>query len=282
VTVYALMPVFNRLAMTRSMLADIRAQVLDEPIKVVVIDDGSSDGTAEFLLSQSDVLVVKGDGALWWGGAIDVGLRMVLKVAVPSDWVLFVNNDTHVRADFVQSLLTTARQLSPAAVGSIIRQDSSPFAIRSVGPKIDAWRLLVEDIFVPDRAMELDLETGVHTVDALSGRGVLFPLKSLQAVAGMRPKYLPHYLADYEVSLRVRAAGWRLVVDFDAAVYSKDEYGSSYRSAGLFQKFFSARSPSYLPAQLCFWWGASNFWQRLTLPPRLLLISLFPNIRKKK
>lgn len=277
-TVYALMPVFNRLEMTRSMLVDLRAQNLDEELKVFVINDGSTDGTADFLATLKDVTTIEGNGNLWWGGAIDMGLRAVLKVARASDWVLFVNNDTHIRTDFVQHLVDTARRLAPAAVGSIIRQDSQPFSVRSVGPKIDAWRLLVADILVPEDGGQWGSE---KAVDALSGRGVLFPVQALQSAGGMRPKYLPHYLADYEVSLRVRSAGWRLVVDTGAAVYSKDEYGNAHRGASLHEKFFTVRSPSYLPAQLCFWWRASNFWQRLTLPLRLVLFSLAPDMRNR-
>ncbi len=280
-TVFALMPVFNRLAMTRCMLDDLRAQALDEPLKIVVIDDGSTDGTDGFLASQSDVLTVKGNGSLWWGGAIDLGIRIVSKHAAPDDWVLFVNNDTHIKENFVQSLLTTARRLSPAAVGSAIRHSQAPFKLQSIGPVLDAWKFLMEDALRKDTAEAIEQRLGIHDVDALSGRGVLYPLRALQQAGGMRPKWLPHYLADYEVSLRVRAAGWRLLVDSAVAVYSGDEYGNAHRGNGLKARFFTMCSPSYLPAQLGFWWHASTVMQKLTLPMRLLLILLIPSIRNK-
>jgi GT2 family glycosyltransferase len=92
---------------------------------------------------------------------------------------------------------------------------------------------------------------------------------------------LPHYLADYELALRVKRAGWRLVVDLSAAVYSCEEYGSSFCAKTWRQRLFSVRSPSYLPAQLGFWWQASNLQQRLTMPFRLLTFLLFPSLRKK-
>jgi GT2 family glycosyltransferase len=251
-------------------------------LKIVVIDDGSTDGTESFLASQSDVLTVKGNGSLWWGGAIDLGIRTVSNVAALDDWVLFVNNDTHIKTSFVQSLLKTARRLSPAAVGSAVRQDHAPYKLLSIGPIVDAWRFLMEDALRLDNMETIEQRSGTHYVDALSGRGVLYPFRALQRVGGMRPKWLPHYLADYEVSLRVRAAGWRLVVDSAVAVYSRDEYGNTNRGNGLRARFFAVRSPSYLPAQIGFWWHASTVMQKTTLPLRLLLISLFPSIRKKK
>jgi len=266
VTIHALIPVFNRLAMTRSMIHQLRNQVLDEDLTITVIDDGSTDGTAEFLSEQSDVQTITGDGNLWWGGAICLGLRHVLRNAPDNDWVMFVNNDTEIRADFVQRLLDAARVHAPAAVGSVVRDIKPPHNLILIGPRVDSWRFLVEDVGESHIAAD-----AVVAVDALSGRGVIYPVAALKSVGGVRPRWLPHYLSDYELSLRVRAQGWRLFVAADAAVYSTKEFGSSYRPKNLREKFFSVRSPIYLPAQVSFWWQASGFWGRVTLPFRLVV-----------
>ncbi len=108
-SVHVLMPVFNRLAMTQAMLACLRAQKVDESLSIVVIDEGSTGGTGEFLKTRAGVVVLRGGGSLWWGGAIDVGLHHVLSYAVADDWVLLINNDTYVDPGFVQGLLSIAR-----------------------------------------------------------------------------------------------------------------------------------------------------------------------------
>ncbi len=265
-TVHVLIPVFNRLEMTRSIIDQLRSQVLDEALAITVVDDGSTDGTDEFLREQPDVRTLTGDGSLWWGGAIDLGLRHVLPKAAENDWVLFVNNDTEIRPDFVQRLLDLARRHAPAAVGCVVRDITPPHRVLSVGPRIDPKRFVVEEVGeVPEVA------DGVVEVDALSGRGVIYPAAALRAVEGMRPRWLPQYLGDYEVSLRVRARGWRLLVARDAAAYSTEKFGSAHRPQGLRERYFSVRSPTYLPAQLAFWWGASGCLGRITLPFRLLV-----------
>jgi GT2 family glycosyltransferase len=90
----------------------------------------------------------------------------------------------------------------------------------------------------------------------------------------MKTAWLPHYLADYELALRVRNAGYKLLVSEATAVLSENEYGNSYQPAGLRDKFFSVRSPYYLPAVLTFWWRASSLVERLTLLPRLIYVGV--------
>jgi GT2 family glycosyltransferase len=188
-----------------------------------------------------------------------------------------MNNDTTVADDFVQRLLDAALTHAPAAVGSVIRDEADHANLLSIGANVDAWRLLTRDIL--DTAKSRAAAALVE-VDALSGRGVLFPLAGLSAAGGMRPRALPHYLADYEVSVRVRKSGWRLLVLTEAAVYSSDDYGSTRRALSWREKLFSVRSPLYLPALFVFWWEASSWVQRMTLPLRLPLLILFPRLRK--
>lgn len=279
-TVHVLMPVFNRLKFTQLMINFLRAQNLEEPISIVVIDDGSTDGTAEYLRIQGDIIVLQGNGSLWWGGAIDLGLKYLFTQAHDADWVMMVNNDTSIDKNFIQKLLTLAKRHAPAAVGSAITLQESPYQCLSLGAKIDAWRCRVEDL--------LDTPLGIHMAsldffqaDALSGRGVIYPLQALKQVQGMRIFWLPHYMADLELSLRVKAAGWQLLVSPSITVQSANEFGNSYKGATWREKLFAVRSPSYLPAQIKFWWSASNLGQRLTIPIRLILFLFFPSIRKR-
>lgn len=283
-TVHVVMPVHNRLSATAQMVNRIKAQKCDEALKIWVVDDGSTDGTSEYLSLQPDVTVIMGDGTLWWGGAVDVAMSALFRQACEHDWVLLVNNDSDVANDFVQKLLDTARAHKPAAVGSVLHHIDRREELLSVGPKLNAWAFLIEDAIGSISLSDRKENVGPRTleVDALSGRGVLYPLDVLRKVGGMRPRLLPHYLADYELSTRVKAAGHRLLVSMDAITYTDEDFGNAYRAASLREKLFSVRSPSYLPAVIAFWWGSSTGLQVLTAPIRLLGFILAPQIRRRK
>ena len=271
-TVHVLIPVFNRLELTKRVLKCLRAQVVDEPIRLIVIDDGSSDGTADFLESEKDLTVLNGDGSLWWGGAIELGLQLVLKEGGETDWVLMVNNDTWFAFDFVQNLLGAARLFAPVAVGSVICDELSPERLLSIGGVIDTFRFRVKDLL--DNQRKRDPNGRPHSVDVLSGRGTLYPVSAIRKAGSMIPCLVPHYLADYEFSIRVRRAGYQLLVSEQAVTISADEYGNSYVPSRFFERYFSIRSASYLPAVLVFWWRASSLVERCTLLPRFVFMGV--------
>lgn len=65
--VNVIIPVFNRLEHTRKVLEALRRQTIFDALTIVIVNDGSTDGTAGYLQSQSDVIEIRGDGNLWWG-----------------------------------------------------------------------------------------------------------------------------------------------------------------------------------------------------------------------
>lgn len=71
--IYIIIPVHNRKHFTRECLLSLRKQTFQN-FKVIVVNDGSSDGTGEMIEKEfSDVILLKGDGNLWWTGATNLG-----------------------------------------------------------------------------------------------------------------------------------------------------------------------------------------------------------------
>ena len=106
-TVNIIIPVFNRINDTKKIISNLRVQNTSEEIKVLIIDDGSTDGTSEWLKSQKDLFFLRGNGKLLWGGAINLGINYIIKNHPNDEWILLINNDLEV--NFYRCKLQTGR-----------------------------------------------------------------------------------------------------------------------------------------------------------------------------
>jgi GT2 family glycosyltransferase len=218
-TVHVLIPVHNRLEFTRQCLSCFARQDYAH-INVIVIDDGSTDGTSEMLAREfPNVTVLRGNGNLWWTGAMWRGVRHVLQRARAEDFVLCINNDTTFEPDYVSTLVRVSRGHGGALVGSLLRSWTDRSLI-SIGPRIKWWKADVFEIAnTVDDPERLAAQETIDTLDALSGRGTLIPVRVFRRVGNFRRRLLPHYIADYEFSARAKRRGEKLVLSTRAAVY---------------------------------------------------------------
>ena len=209
---------------------------------------------------------------------MNLGINYVNTQAGSRDWILFINNDTFFENDFVQALINLARLNYPAAVGSLVYGEGK--SLDSIGAKINPWRLKTWDILNELAVNSHSPTPELFEVDVLSGRGTLYSLGSIRRAGGMRPQIVPHYFADYELSVRVKSLGYRLLVSPKAKTISLSEPGSRRSAQGFLGNRFSKGSPRYLPAYLAFWWSASTHFERISLLPRAMLIFLMGCIKR--
>ncbi|MBY3135424.1 glycosyltransferase family 2 protein [Rhizobium laguerreae] len=271
--VNVIIPVFNRLEHTRKVLEALRRQTLLPALTIVVVNDGSTDGTAEYLQSQSDVVEIRSDGNLWWGGAIEEGLKHVLPSCQADDYVLFLNNDTWFDEHYIETLVQTSRENGEAAVGSVIHEEGRDPPLVSIGAKINVNRLAVWDLLSELSEAERRSPKNQYRVDALSGRGTLYPAPLFKKHGGMRPSLLPHYMADYEVAMRFARAGVPLVVSSNAIVYSPPIYGNDTSRLSWRKQLFGRRSPHNVFQRLIFYSLVGSPVQRVTAPIRMAYFS---------
>jgi len=107
--IHVIIPVYNRCEYTRKCLLQLREQTL-KGLKIIVIDDGSSDGTSAMISSEfPEVNLLGGIGNLYWTGAVYVGVEAALKECAEDDYILVLNDDLMFNKRFVEDLLNTAR-----------------------------------------------------------------------------------------------------------------------------------------------------------------------------
>src|SRR5256886_5506708 len=101
-TIYVLAPVHNRRALTERFVRCLAEQT-DQGFHLVLVDDGSTDGTAEMV--QSMVLgatIIRGTGSWWWAGSLEHARRWLRRRTIENDdLVLIANDDTTFEPDFL-------------------------------------------------------------------------------------------------------------------------------------------------------------------------------------
>lgn len=221
--IFIVIPVHNRREFTRQCLACLAAQT-DRDFQTVVVDDGSTDGT-DAMVGQEfpDVVLLRGDGNLWWTEATNWGVRYAQKHAQAgrNDFVLTLNDDTRVAPDYLQTLLTAYRQHQPCLVGSVSVDSDNPRKLEYAGTQFELYtaggRHLSEDY--GNDYHELVARTDHVESASLPGRGTLIPMEVFDKIGLYDSKNYVHYMSDIDFSVRARKAGYRLVVSVASVVH---------------------------------------------------------------
>ena len=260
-SVAILIPVHNGLDYTRSSLEKLRRllSVFPEtsPVRftIVVIDDGSDDGTSEWLReNHPEVTLLQGDGNLWWSGSATKGARFAIEQA-EHDYVLLWNNDIVPEEDYFVHLAQHIRNTSGNIImGSVIYDYNHPDHLWSFG-----------GIFNPRTGQKYMLGMGqlahklspeVRHVDWLTGMGTLIPAGVFQTIGYWNAKHFPQYHGDMEFTYRAALSGFRNIVYPDLILYNQTENTAALHQdklSGLWASLFHIKSKYNLSKDVRFY-----------------------------
>jgi GT2 family glycosyltransferase len=197
---------FNRYELTASCLAHLARQT--RPHRVILTDDGSTDGTADRVAAEwPDVHVVRTGENRGFARATNTGVA-----AGDGDVVVLLNNDVDVRADFVERVVAPLERA--AAVGSV-----AALCVRPGGERIDSIGLTCDVTLSPFPRLQ-----GRPVAEAASPRPVLVGpagtaaayRRSAWDAAGGLDERIFAYAEDFDLALRLRALGWGAAAAPDA------------------------------------------------------------------
>ncbi|GAB3894596.1 glycosyltransferase family 2 protein [Spirosoma agri] len=254
-------PVHNRKEYTRQCLACLSVQTYRN-FKIIVVDDGSTDGTAAMIREEyPDAVVLTGDGNLWWTEATNWGVRYAQQNLDKrqENFVLTLNDDTRVEPAYLQTMLDAYRKHKPCLIGSVSVDSNNPEKLEYAGASFELYtaggRHLAEDYHYNYR--ELVSKVTYVESQSLPGRGTLIPMEVFEAVGLYDSKNYIHYMSDIEFSVRARKAGYRLIVNVASLVYEYTEATGIQveRQVSLrefLKGFTSIKSPTYLKVRYNF------------------------------
>ncbi|WP_083891461.1 glycosyltransferase family 2 protein [Fibrella aestuarina] len=256
--IYVIIPVHNRKHYTRECLRCLHEQVYKD-IRVIVVDDGSTDGTTELIKEEfPEVTVLHGDGNLWWTKAINMGVSYAIKQSTDTstDAILTLNDDLLIKPDYIEKLASFFMQNQPCLVGSPVVDVKNHNYLEYAGTTCNyysaKWKSNAK-IF-HNNYDELKSKSSLLPSDDLSGRGTLIPMSFFCQQGLYDERNFPHYMADIELSVRARKSGYNLFVVTDSLVYNyMDATRNKRQSWDVFIKgFVSFKSPNYLRSRYIF------------------------------
>lgn len=214
---YVIIPVHNRIDITKNCLISLKKQS-DSNFKIVVIDDGSTDGTSEMIRNFfPDVILLNGDGNLWWSGANNMGIKFALNSN--ADYILCLNDDLIVKENFIEKIKFWSNKYPESLFGCIsinIENDKIIYAgtkfIWKIGKSID---ILNDDIKEKIEKKEL------ISLDNYVGRGLLIPARVFKEVGLFDEKGFPQSGADQDLTFKISKKGYNIYVNPDAKIYLK-------------------------------------------------------------
>jgi len=235
-------PVFNRLELSIKCLNSLNKLIYSN-YQIIVVDDASTDGTGEYLTKHyPEVILVKGDGNQWYSGGMNLGIIKAFQLGCV--YILFLNNDNTVEADFLNHLVETAVQCHDTIVCSLVYYSDSPYEIRFGGGKISNLTGLSIP-YHPKRVKKFINQGAIYKTDFAGGMGVLIHHSHLRDIGLLDYESCPQ-CGDHELWLRAtRKKNYQIVINPKAIVYGTAGQGNIRKNPTikqLFKSFVDIRS----------------------------------------
>jgi GT2 family glycosyltransferase/glycosyltransferase involved in cell wall biosynthesis len=188
-------------------------QAVDEDTELIVVDNGSADGSVELVREQfPTVKVVELDRNHGFAGGVARGVAQAR-----GEWIAVFNNDTTVEPDAIQVMLDAGR-LHPR-VGSVAAQmrfADRRHLLNSAGLELDRLGVAA-DRLVGTPLSELR-ESAPYEVFGATGGAAIFRRQMLDQVGGFDESFFA-FFEDADLAWRAQAHGWRALYAPEAVVY---------------------------------------------------------------
>ncbi|MGG0902652.1 glycosyltransferase [Bacillus subtilis] len=199
---------YNQLALTKQCLESIWKHTNNDCIEVIVIDNGSHDGTRDYLKQITSIKAIFNKTNEGFAKACNQGLEVA-----SGDNILFLNNDTVVTNQWLEPMIKLLYQDDKIGmVGPVSNYVSGP-------QQVPVNYTNVEEIEDFSRLYCLQQQGRSKAVLRLVGFCLLVKKKVLDQVGGFDERFVGGSFEDDDLSLRVLQAGYQLKIALDSFVH---------------------------------------------------------------
>ena len=193
---------YNRLELLKECLACVCGQTIPFS-RVIVVDNHSTDGTAEYLASRSDVEVIRETENLGGAGGFYDGLQRASQS--PYDWVLIIDDDAMIAPDYMEKLLIYAGNHPQVCglAGKVVTEGHIDVSHRR--------RIINRLLYVESNVASEEYQKESFACDAATFCGLLLQGQKMREIGLPEKEYFLWY-DDIEYCLRLQESGGVTVV----------------------------------------------------------------------
>jgi len=239
--------------------------------ETIVVDNGSSDGSAQWLQREHPAVRVLPAGAILGSGE---GQRRAAELA-RGEFIAFLDNDTVVEAGWLVPLVAVlSRHADVGAACSLLELLSHPGVLDAAGGGMTWLGIGFERSFgVPAARDESDdCVARIESVLFPTAAAMLMRKREFQALGGSDPA-LPRYHADLDLGWRIWLSGKRVVLCRDSVVHHdsgatstpawgpplRARAGSRHNVRSLIKNYEARNVVRALAALHRIWWRQSKY-----------------------
>ena len=260
--IYILLPIHNHYDQTEKFINCLTAQTYNN-YHLILIDDGSIDGTAEMVRAHiPSAVIIQGQGDWWWAGGLQQGINWLKHHKINSDDIIvMMNDDVIVEPNFL-------------ALGMKILDEKPKTLLCAQCFSQQTGKCLDTGVQFNLRNSTFLQAVSPEKINCLSTMGLFLRFSDLLAIGDFYPKFLPHYLSDYEYTIRAHRKGFSLYTTSELKLWNNELTTGPREIQQLsllefIKIYFSNRFPGNPQA-----WSAFTIltYPKILIPYRLLLI----------
>lgn len=236
-SIYVLLASFNRRDKTMACIRSVlMQQISDYELKIILFDDGSTDGTNEAVKrSFPGVDLISGDGSNYWCRSMAKAHQSIANRLHDDDFIFCLNDDVELYVDSLKKLLSQYHSLN--SEGSVI---VGSFESSSGEPTYGGLKRLGRIKY------GLEVEGG-SAVDTLNFNGVLIPGSTINRNGFLDPKF-EHSMGDIEYGLRLNSRNIAIVTSRSMlGLCEANELNGVFEGLNFYRRFRLCLTKKYFP-----------------------------------
>ncbi|QOT09826.1 glycosyltransferase [Paenibacillus sp. JNUCC32] len=199
---------YNKLEYTIQCIESIRRFTKPHSYEMIVVDNNSTDGTQEWLLRQNDIKPILNKSNLGFPKGCNQGIEISSGEAI-----LLLNNDTIVTKNWLNNLLVSLySEERIGAVGCITNNSSYAQSIPENYSNLEEMQIFAEE-YNQSNASEWEERLKLVGFCYLVKRSVI------NKVGMLDERFTPGNYEDDDLSVRIRKAGYKLLLCKDTFIY---------------------------------------------------------------